>query len=29
MYERMDTNFAGTINEIFVEMTGENEENEK
>ncbi len=29
MYERMDTNFTGTINKIFAEMIGENEENEK
>lgn len=29
MYEKMDTNFKGTINKIFVEMIGENEENEK
>ena len=29
MHERMDTNFTGTINKIFVEMIGENKENEK
>lgn len=29
MNEKMDTNFKGTIKKIFVEMIGENEENEK
>jgi len=29
MCERMDTNFTSTINKLFVEMIGENEENEK